>query len=193
MERHLMKTDLRSLTFAVLAAPLLALGQATISTVAGTGTSGFSGDGGPAASARISASASFGVVADNAGNFYICDGGNNRIRKVNAAGVISTVAGGGSAVGGGDGGPATNAQLFPGSVAVDGAGNLYIAQGASIRKVSTTGIITTIAGTGKSTKPEEGKLPTESPLNRPHGVVVGPDGLMYIADSGNNRIVRIEK
>ena len=98
-----MKTDLRSLTFAVLAAPLLALGQATISTVAGTGTSGFSGDGGPAMSARISASASFGVAADNAGNFDICDGGNNRIRKVNAAGVISTVAGGGSAIGGGDG------------------------------------------------------------------------------------------
>src|SRR5437899_12016874 len=98
-----MKTGLRALTFAVLAAPVLTFGQATITTVAGTGTSGFSGDGGPATSARISTSGSFAVATDSAGNLYIVDGGNNRIRKVNSAGIISTVAGGG---GGNDGGPA---------------------------------------------------------------------------------------
>src|SRR4030095_2012806 len=103
-----MKTGLRSLIFAALTAPLLMFGQATITTVAGTGTSGFSGDGGPATSARLSTSRSCAGATDNAGNLYIADGGNNRIRKVNPAGIISTVAGGGSSAGGGDGGPATS-------------------------------------------------------------------------------------
>lgn len=102
-------------TLAVLTAPRLCLGQGVITTVAGDGTLGFSGDGGPATSARIGGRCgALGVAADDAGNFYIADVCNNRVRKVNPAGIITTVAGGGTAVGPnpGDGGPATSAQVF---------------------------------------------------------------------------------
>lgn len=129
----------------------LCIGQAIVTTVAGTGVTGFSGDGGPAVNAKLGAGPGTGatltVGIDKDGQLLIVDGGNKRVRKVNAAGTINTVAGGGS-VPSGDGGPATSAQLFPGNVAVDGAGNMYISQGASIRKVNTSGIINTIAGNG---------------------------------------------
>ncbi len=98
----------------------------TVSTVAGNGVGGFSGDGGPATSARLSKPV--GIAFDGAGNMYIADQFNGRIRKVSTSGVISTVAGGSGCTGLGDGGPATSACLaIPYDVAVDGAGNLYIA------------------------------------------------------------------
>ena len=120
-----------------------------INTIAGNGTAGFSGDGGPATSAQLNLP--LGVVEDSAGNTYIADSGNNRIRKIDSAGVITTIAGNGTAGYSGDGGPATSAMLnFPYRVAVDSAGNVYIADtfNHSIRKVNTSGIITTVAGSG---------------------------------------------
>ena len=120
-----------------------------ITTVAGTGISGHSGDGGPATAARLNYPV--GVAVDAAGNLYIADTGNSRIRKVTPAGVITTLAGTGIGGYSGDGGPATAAQLkYPFGVAVDAAGNLYIADSGnnSIRKVTPAGIITTVAGNG---------------------------------------------
>ena len=120
-----------------------------ISTVAGNGTQGFSGDGGPAISAQLFSP--YGVAVDTAGNLFIADTVNNRIRKVTPGGIISTVAGNGTQGSGGDGGPATSAQLFnPTGVAVDTAGNLFIADMANnrIRKVTPAGVISTVAGNG---------------------------------------------
>ncbi len=118
-----------------------------ITTVAGNGTQGYSGDGGPATNAGLSGSS--GVAVDTAGNLFIADAGNNRIRKVDITGIITTVAGNGNADFSGDGGPATAAELnSPTGVAVDTDGNLYIADyhNHSIRKVDTAGTITTIVG-----------------------------------------------
>src|ERR1700733_7088722 len=137
----LMKTVLR-LTFATFAVVSAGYGQGVINTVAGNGTLVFSGDGGPATKAGIGIPPDLGV--DGAGNLYIVDRNNNRIRKVDSSGTISTFAGNGASDLSGDGGPATSAALFlPLSVAVDGAGNVYIADGASngLRKVDTNGII----------------------------------------------------
>src|ERR1017187_2403392 len=120
-----------------------------ITTVAGTGTAGFSGDGGLAMAAQMSSPA--GVLVDAAGNLFIADAGNQRIRKVSAGGIITTVAGTGTAGFSGDGGPATDAQLsVPYGVAVDAFGNLFIADTGNqrIRTVSASAIIATIAGTG---------------------------------------------
>ena len=116
----------------------------TISTFAGNGSGGYSGDGLAAASARISNPND--VKFDGSGNLYISDNGNSRIRKVNTAGTISTIAGGGSTLG--DGGPATAASFSTSGITLDGAGNLYIADVANhrVRKVNTSGIITTVAG-----------------------------------------------
>lgn len=120
-----------------------------ISTVAGSGTRGYGGDGGPATSASVNNP--MGIAADSAGNLYIADTANNRIRKVTPAGVISTVAGNGTPGFSGDGGPAISAQLHdPSGVAVDSVGNLYIADTthARIRKVTPEGVISTVAGNG---------------------------------------------
>ena len=122
----------------------------TITTVAGTGEEGFSGDGGPATSAQLFGPR--GVALDGAGNLYIADTGNIRIRKVDTAGTITTVAGTGVFGFSGDGGPATSAQLNGDrGIALDGAGNLYIAEFVNrrIRKMDTSGTITTVAGTGE--------------------------------------------
>jgi len=127
----------------------------TITTVVGTGTAGFSGDGGAATAAKINSPR--GLFIDGAGNLYIADRLNHRIRKVDADGIITTVAGTGVQGFSGDGGPATAAQLNdPTGVAVDEAGNLYIADAENhrIRKVDTGGIITTVAGTGVASFPE---------------------------------------
>jgi hypothetical protein len=143
-----------------------------ISTVDGSGTSGYSGDGGPATSAALDGP--FAVAVDNAGNVYIADELNNRIRMVTAStGIISTVAGNGSIgdPGDGDGGPTTSAKLnIPAGVAVDGAGNIYIADAQTnlIRMVTaSTGVITTVAGDGTSGYSGDGGLAVNAALNGP--------------------------
>ncbi|MBX3164543.1 MAG: T9SS type A sorting domain-containing protein [Bacteroidetes bacterium] len=166
-----------------------------ITTIAGIGGFGFSGDGGLATAAALNYPG--GVAVDAAGNVYIADTWNNRIRKVSTNGIITTIAGSGatgSSNGGfsGDGGAATAAQLNnPHGVAVDAAGNVYIADMGNnrIRKVSTNGIITTIAGGGLLGFSGDGGLATVAGLSSPSGVAVDAAGNVYITD--NNCIRKV--
>jgi sugar lactone lactonase YvrE len=168
--------------------------NSNITTFAGNGNGfgSFSGDGGQATNASLGFP--FGVAADAAGNLYIADSDNNRIRKVGTNGIIKTVAGDGNFVysgNGGDGGPATSATLdYPKGVAVDAAGNLYIADTADnrIRKVGTNGIITTLAGNGNQGYSGDGDAATNSELDYPDGLAVDTAGNLYIADHNNSRI-----
>jgi len=162
-----------------------------ISTVAGSGTAGYSGDGGQATSAQLNSP--FDVAVDGQGNLYIADGANNRIRKV-SGGIISTIAGTGTAGFSGDGGQATSAQLkAPFSVAVDAQTNLYIADygNSRIRRVSG-GIITTIAGTGTAGFTGDGGQASSAQISGPLGVGVDGEGSLYISDTNNRRVRKIE-
>jgi sugar lactone lactonase YvrE len=162
----------------------------TITTIAGTGSGalpanqgGFSGDGGPATAAQLSGPR--GVAVDGQGNVYIADYYNNRVRKVNPGGTITTIAGTGVRGDFGDGGNAISAQLDgPTGVAVDGKGNVYVVDHGNdrLRKVSPGGKITSIAGTGR---------PSEDRLLSPTGVAVGRDGSVYIADTAYSRVRRV--
>ncbi len=163
-----------------------------ISTVAGNGLASFSGDGGPATSARLNNP--FGVFVDGLGNIYIADLDNHRIRKVDTSGNISTVAGNGTATFSGDGGPATSASLNdPHDVFVDGLGNIYIADRGNhrIRKVDTSGIISTVAGNGLASFSGDGGPATSASLISPDGVFVDGSSNIYIADLGNHRIRKV--
>jgi uncharacterized repeat protein (TIGR01451 family) len=160
--------------------------------IAGTGAFGFAGDGGPATSARISSP--WSVAIDKAGNIFVADRNNHRIRKITTAGIISTVAGSGQGGFGGDGGPAVSAALaFPSGIAVDAAGNLFIADlnNNRIRKVTPAGIISTVAGNGTSGFSGDGGLATSAQVSFPTSVAVDAVGNLFIADTGNNRIRRI--
>ena len=166
-----------------------------ITTVAGSGTSGGGGDGGPATAEQLTAP--YAVAADVAGNLFIADAEEHRVRKVDGStGIISTVAGNGLAGFSGDGGLATNAQLSaPHGVAVDAAGNLFIADRgtARIRKVDgATGVITTLAGNGTAGFSGDGGPAAGAQLNFPHGVAVDVAGNLFIADTGNQRIRRVD-
>lgn len=176
-----------------------------ISTVAGTGTAGFSGDGGAATSARIGAGTQrAGLATDSAGNLYIADTNNYRVRKVTPAGIISTVAGNGQIGSGvsGDGNQATTVALcFPSGVAVDNTNNLYIASsicGGGVRKVDlATGIITTVArnsaGTGSGTAfSGDGGAARSAPLFEVDGMAIDRAGNLFIADSGHGRIRKVD-
>jgi uncharacterized protein (TIGR03437 family) len=159
----------------------------TITTVAGNGNQGFSGDGGPAASASLNFPG--GVTVDSAGNLYIADVNNNRIRKV-SGGTITTVAGNGTLGFSGDGGAAISAALFgPWGVAVDAAGNLYIADSTNLRvRAVSGGTITTVAGNGVADFSGDGGPGTSASLKFPDGVAADSVGNVYIADRDNNRI-----
>jgi uncharacterized protein (TIGR03437 family) len=231
-----MKTVSR-LTLAALAVLSACYAQGVITTVAGNGTLVFSGDGGPATKAGIGIPPDLAV--DGAGSLYIVDRDNNRIRKVDSSGTISTFAGNGTSDLSGDGGPATSAALFlPLSVAVDGAGNVYIADGASngLRKVDTNGIInqvpvisptlSRIGSAGSVTVDSAGNVyvtdnasavykldpagvltavagpaygfsgdggpANQAAVNAPSGVAVDNAGNIYFADTGNNRVRKVD-
>lgn len=167
-----------------------------INTVAGIGTglgsnSGYSGDGGPATAAQLAGP--MAVAIDRSGNLYIADFGNNKVRKITPAGIISTIAGTGSRDYGGDGGLATAAMLNPSGIAIDTASNLYIADQANnrIRKITTDGVITTVAGNGTYGGNGDGGLATAAQLGHPYGVAIDSASNLYIADYGNCRIRKV--
>jgi sugar lactone lactonase YvrE len=163
-----------------------------IATVAGNGTQGFSGDGAAAIGAEVHYP--FGVAVDSHGNVYIADTPNNRIRMVNTAGIIATIAGNGVAGYSGDGGPATYAALFnPMGVAVDSHGNLYIADERNnrIRMVNTSGTITTVAGNGIVGSSGDGSPAISASLYYPTGIAVDGSGDLFIADSNNQRVRKV--
>src|SRR5208283_1508631 len=178
---------------AALALPVPCHGQGyTIATVAGGGRNFVPGDGGPATSAWLSQPS--GLAMDAAGNLFIADEGYDEVRKVSTAGIISTAAGSFSMAYGnlGDGGPAIDAQLAaPAGVAVDAAGNLYIADWGHdrIRKVDTSGIITTVAG-GGDVYPDNGGPATEAAIS-PTSVVVDSAGNLFIGDNGYYRVLKV--
>ncbi|SPE54958.1 RHS repeat-associated core domain protein (fragment) [Verrucomicrobia bacterium] len=162
-----------------------------ISTFAGTGTYGYSGDGGPATNANLASPV--GAATDSSGNLFIADDRNYRIRKVDTNGIIWTVAGSSTPGYAGDGGPATNASLYgPYRVAVDRLGDLFFVDAERIRKVDTNGIITTAAGNGSSAFSGDGGAATNACLNEPRGVAVDGWGNLFVADSGNLRIRRVD-
>ena len=161
-----------------------------INLFAGNHTSGYTGNNGPATAAECYAPA--GIAADAAGNIYISDLGKSVIRKVTTDGVIHTIAGTGVAGFGGDGGPATAAQLNqPTSVAVDAAGNVYLTDDNNnrVRKIDLSGNINTIAGNGTAGYSGDGFAAVNAELNAPSGVAVDRYGNVYIADA-NNFVIR---
>ncbi|HEY3837554.1 MAG TPA: putative Ig domain-containing protein [Bryobacteraceae bacterium] len=168
----------------------------TITTVAGSQTAGFSGDGGAGSKAQFDGP--FGVAVDGAGNLYVADTGNNRVRKVASSnGNITTIAGNGSRNFGGDNGPAINAQMYnPQGVALDSSGNIYLSDFARIRMISSNGVISTVAGNGVIGSVGDNGPANSAQLNQPIGIAVDNSsgaaaGSLYIADSGNNRIRKV--
>ncbi len=165
----------------------------TITTIAGTGEQVYGGDGGTAVRAQLNWP--YGVAVDGAGNIYISDLFDHRIRRVDTRGTITTIAGTGKQGYSGDGGPAVRAQLAnPQGVAVDGAGNVYIADRSNsrIRRIDTGGMITTVAGTGARGYGGDGGPAVGADLNWPFGIVLDRSGNLYIADSNNHRIRRVD-
>jgi uncharacterized protein (TIGR03437 family) len=163
----------------------------TITTFAGTGVAGFGGDGGPAANAQLNMPSRVFVSA--AGAVFIADQFNERIRKVTPDGIITTLAGSTQGYCG-DGGQAIRACLNgPLDVITDAAGNVFFADSGNnvIRRVDTSGIITTIAGNGTQGYGGDGGAATKATLNGPRGVALSPSGDLYISDAGNNRIRKV--
>ncbi len=174
------------------------LSTGDVGLLAGNGVAGFAGDTsstvtGYATSASLNEPR--GVAVDSSGNVYIADSGNNRVRMVNTSGLISTVAGDGTGGYGGDGGPATDAEINnPYGVAVDQSGNLYIAEqtGQRVRKVTTSGTISTVAGTGNAGAPGSATgTAVDQPLHNPSGLAIESSGSLLIADTNNNLIRRL--
>ena len=164
----------------------------TITTFAGTGERGFSGDGGPAVNAELGEP--HGLAFDTAENLYLADWPENRIRRIDRSGVITTFAGTGELGSSGDGGLATHARLHhPLGVSVDLAGNVYVAEdgGGRIRRIDTAGVITTVAGTGTEGFSGEAGSATEVDIHT-LSVAAAADGSVYVADTWNGRVRKID-
>lgn len=163
-----------------------------ISTIAGTGTAGFTGDGDLGTLAKIADV--HAIAVDKNGNVYIADTSNSRVRKIDSKGIITTFAGNGTRGFSGDGAAATSAQLtLPGGLAVDGNGNVYISDygNATVRKVTSAGTISTVAGTGTWGFSGDGGAATKANLASPYGLAVDTAGNLYISDTGNSNIRKV--
>lgn len=168
-------------------------GDGLITTVAGTGESGFSGDGGPATAAKLNDPEA--IAFDEDGNLYVDDYNNTRIRRIGQDGLITTVAGTGDVGFSGDGGQATAAKLFAvEGISFDANGDLLIADTSNnrIRRVDQDGVITTVAGTGESGSSGDGGPATAATFNDPVSVVADEDGNLYVSDHHNDRVRRID-
>jgi sugar lactone lactonase YvrE len=164
----------------------------TLTVIAGNGSSGSGGNGGPAIAAQFNFI--HGLAADRSGNLFVADTNNNCIRKITPNGVVTAFAGTGAWGDSGDGGPATSAQLAsPRGVEVDESGNVFIADSGSnrIRKISLSGIITSVAGNGKAGFAGDGGAATAAQLNYPVGLALDASGNIFIADRSNNRIRKV--
>lgn len=183
---------MKKLIYLLLLLPLGSGAQEIISTIAGTGVAGFSGDGGPATNARVNSPA--GIIKDGSGNVIFCDAFGHSIRKISPAGIITTIAGNGSPGYSGDGGPATAATVSgPAGIAIDTAGNILVAEYGNhvIRKINTSGIISTIAGNGTPGFSGDGGPATAATFNGSEGICVDNAGNIYIGDGHNQRIRKI--
>jgi len=166
-----------------------------VTTIAGNSIAGYSGDNGPATSAELASPT--GLAIDAAGNLYVCDTTNAVVREIATNGMITTIAGNGTAGDAGDGGPATSAEMYsPSAIAIDSAGNLFIvdASYSVVRKVSIkTGIITTVAGDASLRGYSgDGGPATAAALQTPAGLAIDSGGNLYIADTGNNVIRKVD-
>jgi sugar lactone lactonase YvrE len=166
--------------------------QGTITTFAGTGTRGYSGDGGPASRAQLDQPE--GMVFDAAANLYFADSANNRIRKIDTRGIITTFAGTGVAGFSGDGGLANRAQMQPDDLVFDPGGNLYIAEYNDhvVRMVNSKGIITTIAGVGQAGCSGYAGPATKAQLTSPLSPVFDGAGNLFFTDQGCHVVLRID-
>lgn len=163
-----------------------------ITTLAGTGTAGFTGDGGAAASGRLNMPVGIAIAPDR--SIYIADFNNHRVRRIDASGVITTIAGTGIPGYNGDGIAATDAHLNgPNGVAIAVDGSVIVTEGLGqrVRRIAPDGTITTIAGNGLTGDSGDNGLAVDAELNTPNGPFVAPDGNVYFADTGNHRVRRI--
>ena len=163
-----------------------------ITTFAGTGKPGFSGDGGPATEARLRHPS--GVALDEEGDVYIVDRNNHRVRRVDRNGIITTIAGNGKLGYSGDGGPATSARLDPRKVVIDGRGEVFIRAGepcGCIRMVGRRGIIRTVVGRGTLGFSGDGGPARLAELSCCGAMAFGPDGALYVADMDNWRVRKV--
>lgn len=199
-ERHFIRVRFSSCFHAVfttvcllfLGSTAFAQSSQTISTFAGTGVSGYTGDGGPATSARLSTP--IGAAMDSAGNFYVASHQGCIVRKISSSGIISTFVGTGTCTSTGDGGAATSATInYPTGLVVDSSDNLYVAEynGQRIRRITSSGTISTVAGTGTGGYSGDGGSATSAKLSQPVGLSLDSSGNLYIADSANARIRKV--
>ncbi len=177
------------LTIAIIITSKILFAQ-IINTYAGTGISGYSGDGGPALNAQLTHV--YGIKAYS-NDLYLSEWGNHTIRKVNSVGIITTIVGNGTGGFSGDGGPAVNAQVYqPSPIVMDKLGNIYFASNGRIRKINTSGIITTIAGTNTAGFSGDGGPAVNAQLIQPIGIAIDSRGALYIADANISRIRKID-